>query len=59
MSKSEYTINKVSRPGGQWQVLKWDWDLGEEYKEWTQVGPYWDTEAEAENAIAALEAEET
>jgi hypothetical protein len=39
---SNYTTNLVSKAGGSWQVLKW------ENGEWTQVGPYFDTEREAE-----------
>ena len=44
------TTNKVSKHGGQWQVLDWD---GEE---WHQVGPYFDTESEADQFIRDYEA---
>jgi hypothetical protein len=46
---SKYTINSVSKAGGQWQVLEWT------DGEWAQVGPYYDTEAEAEAAIKSLQ----
>jgi hypothetical protein len=55
MTTNEYTTNLVSLQGSAWQVLKWDWNETGDRKEWTQVGPYYDTEAEAEQAIAALE----
>ncbi len=40
------TINAVSKHGGGWQVLKWDGG------EWVQIGPYYESEAEAEAARA-------
>ena len=52
----------MSKQGGHWQVLEWQvgegpWDeaVQEFCGAWVQVGPYWDTEAEAEAAIAALD----
>lgn len=41
-----FTTEKVSKQGGTWQVLEWDGT------EWVSVGPYWDTEAEAEAYIS-------
>jgi len=57
MNSNDYTTNLVSKQGGQWQVLRWDWEPLGQYKEWTQVGPYWDTQAEAEDAIERLSQE--
>jgi hypothetical protein len=48
-----YTTQPVAKQGGTWQVLRWD----EEHQEWTQVGPYWDSENEAMDAIKKLEEE--
>ena len=58
---TRYTTGLVSKQGGQWQVLEWmqeagQWNEALEAFEpgWVQVGPYYDTEAEAEAAIAEL-----
>ncbi len=37
------TVELVQKHGGQWAVIEWDYSTGE----WSQVGPYYDTEAEA------------
>lgn len=50
---SDYTIELVSKQGGQWAILRWDVAEGQ----WDQVGPYYDTEAEANQALQALKAE--
>lgn len=61
-ASSRYTTSKANKSGGQWEVLEWQmgegpWDeaVQEFCGAWVQVGPYWDTEAEAEAAIAALD----
>jgi hypothetical protein len=55
---TQYTTNLVSKAGGQWQVLRWESDDLDGFEgEWTQIGPYYDTEAEADEAIARAEHE--
>ncbi len=55
--KGEWTIGHVSKQGGQWQVLQWIVDPEPGFQAqgcWEQVGPYHDTEQEAEQAMMDL-----
>jgi hypothetical protein len=55
-AESRYTTSLASKQGAQWRVLKWGYhDELSESPEWRQVGPFFDTELEAEMFITSLE----